>query len=178
MGRALAGARACAPRATKSAAARALHAAACIDSSRAPTSVAAMQGASIAYAMLSALPHMNDKMSVVIAMAPVFFLDHLRAPFLKSMGMAHNEQFFVEFGMGEFLWVRACAAGSVLIDCSAVVACMPRRNSCSKLSPPHAHRAHAPLQERYTAQYAQQCRGALYADACVFLVNSMFFGPR
>lgn len=43
------------------------------------------QGCTVGYAMLAALPAMNDKISVVIHMGPVVFIEWFRAPFLRAM---------------------------------------------------------------------------------------------
>lgn len=50
-----------------------------------------LQGASVAYAMLSTLPEMNEKISVVIQMGPVAFIEFFRAPFLANAANRRND---------------------------------------------------------------------------------------
>lgn len=52
---------------------------------------ACLQGSTVVYAMLASLPEMNDKVSVVIHMGPVAFLDFMRALFLKTYGEVRND---------------------------------------------------------------------------------------
>lgn len=42
--------------------------------------------------MLAALPEMNEKISVMVQMGPVVFIDFFRAPFLRNMGSVRNDQ--------------------------------------------------------------------------------------
>ncbi|WIA20837.1 hypothetical protein OEZ85_005188 [Tetradesmus obliquus] len=60
------------------------------------------QGGSLAYAMLAAMPEMNEKVSVVAHLGPVVFLDFLRAPFLKAFSETRNDLFFYNW-LGELL---------------------------------------------------------------------------
>ena len=57
--------------------------------------VCVLQGCTIGYAMLAALPHMNEKISVMIQIAPGVFRtrsNRLQAPFLKAMASVRTEQ--------------------------------------------------------------------------------------
>jgi hypothetical protein len=53
---------------------------------------ALLQGGTVAYAMLARLPEMNAKVSVVVHMAPVVFLEFLRAPVVKAMGTSRSDK--------------------------------------------------------------------------------------
>lgn len=44
-----------------------------------------LQGCSVGYAMLASMPEMNEKISVMLQMGPVVFIDFFRAPFLRAM---------------------------------------------------------------------------------------------
>jgi len=46
------------------------------------------QGATIGYAMLAALPEMNEKISVMLQLGPVVFVDFASAPSVKAAGYA------------------------------------------------------------------------------------------
>lgn len=50
------------------------------------------QGCTIGYAMLAALPDMNAKISVMIHMGPVVFVDFFRAPLMSNWAVAKNAQ--------------------------------------------------------------------------------------
>jgi pimeloyl-ACP methyl ester carboxylesterase len=67
------------------------------------------QGSTVIYTTLAALPEMNEKVSVVMHMGPVAFLDFFRAPFLRAYGLVRNDQFLRDAAMGEFLWYRFLA---------------------------------------------------------------------
>lgn len=49
-----------------------------------------LQGCTIGYAMLAAVPEMNDKISVMLHMGPVVFVEFFKAPFLSVMADAKN----------------------------------------------------------------------------------------
>ncbi|WIA20838.1 hypothetical protein OEZ85_005189 [Tetradesmus obliquus] len=67
------------------------------------------QGCSLVYAMLSVMPEMNDKVSVVAHLGAVVFLDFFRAPVLKAFAEVRNDKFFYNSWLGEFLWYRFLA---------------------------------------------------------------------
>ncbi|WIA37407.1 hypothetical protein OEZ86_014332 [Tetradesmus obliquus] len=67
------------------------------------------QGCSVAYAMLSTMPEMNSRVSVVAHLGPVVFLDYFRAPFMRAMGEMRNDLYARTAKIGEFLWYRFVA---------------------------------------------------------------------
>jgi hypothetical protein len=50
-----------------------------------------VQGSTIGYAMLAARPEYNDKISVMIHMGPVWFVQFLKAEFLKTFATVRND---------------------------------------------------------------------------------------
>jgi len=51
-----------------------------------------MQGGALAYMMLSTMPEMQSKVSVLLAMGPPAFLEYMRAPFLKAWATIRNDR--------------------------------------------------------------------------------------
>lgn len=51
-----------------------------------------VQGGSIGYALLSMKPDYNDKISVLIVMGPVTYIDWFQPPFLKAMASVRNDK--------------------------------------------------------------------------------------
>ena len=68
-----------------------------------------VQGASIGYALTSALPEFNDKISVLIQMGPVVYNDFFVVPFMRAMASVGNDRFMLYARSGEFLWSRTMA---------------------------------------------------------------------
>lgn len=67
------------------------------------------QGATIGYAMLAALPEMNEKISVMLQLGPVVFVDFASAPSVKAAGYARAYEFLRLAHIGEFNWYRIYA---------------------------------------------------------------------
>lgn len=67
------------------------------------------QGCSVGYAMLASMPEMNEKISVMLQMGPVVFIDFFRAPFLRAMAGGRAVEFLRLAHSGEFLWYRFLA---------------------------------------------------------------------
>lgn len=51
---------------------------------------ACLQGGTIAYALLASQPEYNNKISVIINMGPVSFLQYFQVPFLKAMAQGEG----------------------------------------------------------------------------------------
>lgn len=62
-----------------------------------------VQGSTVIYATLAALPEMNEKVSVVMHMGPVAFLDFFRAPFLRAYGLVRNDKVSSSLALPQFI---------------------------------------------------------------------------
>lgn len=51
-----------------------------------------MQGGTIGYAMLAGRPEYNEKVSVLIQMGPVWYIQYFQAPFLRAMAGPRNPE--------------------------------------------------------------------------------------
>lgn len=88
------------------------------------------QGGALAYMMLSTMPEMQSKVSVLLAMGPPAFLEYMRAPFLKAWATIRNDRaFFSPYAyLGQFLtssrlwpFLRQCDRYSTNIFCAGAI---------------------------------------------------------
>ncbi|WIA28628.1 hypothetical protein OEZ86_011165 [Tetradesmus obliquus] len=67
------------------------------------------QGCTLAYMLLSEKEAYNDKISVVVHVGPVGFIEYIRAPFLKAQPIVKSDQWLKNAPLGEFIAHRDIA---------------------------------------------------------------------